>query len=69
LQIENLASDIEKELSNSMTTEIKSEDIGEMIMDRLKELDEISYVRFASVYRQFKDINSFMEEIKNIMSK
>ncbi|MBU5590916.1 transcriptional regulator NrdR [Clostridium sp. MSJ-4] len=68
-QIEDIANDIEKDLSNKMTTEIKSELIGEMIMDRLKELDEISYVRFASVYRQFKDINSFMEEIEKIMSK
>lgn len=67
-QIEQIANDIEKELSNKMVTEIKSVYIGEMIMERLKQLDEISYVRFASVYRQFKDINTFMEEIKNLMS-
>lgn len=67
-QIEEIASDIEKYLSNQMMTEVKSEYIGELIMDRLKEIDEVSYVRFASVYRQFKDINTFMEEIKKLMS-
>lgn len=67
-QIEVIATDIEKILSNNMVTEIKSEDIGKMIMDRLKDIDEVSYVRFASVYRQFRDINTFMEEIKNLMS-
>jgi transcriptional repressor NrdR len=49
-----------------MLTEIPSNEIGEMVMARLKELDEISYVRFASVYRQFKDIDTFLEEIKNL---
>lgn len=67
-QIEDMAYDIEKKISNSMLTEIPSKDIGEMVMERLKELDEISYVRFASVYRQFKDINTFLEEIKNLIS-
>ncbi len=67
-QIEVIATDIEKILSNNMVAEIKSEDIGKMIMDRLKDIDEVSYVRFASVYRQFRDINTFMEEIKNLMS-
>ena len=66
-QIEDIASDIEKNISNKMITEVASEDIGEMIMDRLKDVDEVSYVRFASVYRQFKDINTFMEEIKSLM--
>ena len=65
-QMEDLANDIEKTISNSMLTEIPSKDIGEMVMNKLKELDEISYVRFASVYRQFKDINTFLEEIKNL---
>ena len=55
-QMEDLANDIEKTISNSMLTEIPSKDIGEMVMNKLKELDEISYVRFASVYRQFWDI-------------
>ena len=54
---------------NKMITEIASNDIGEMVMDSLKEIDEISYVRFASVYRQFKDINTFLEEIKGLVSK
>lgn len=67
-QMEDLASEIEKNISNSMVTEIHSKDIGEMVMEKLKELDEISYVRFASVYRQFKDINSFLQEIKNLIS-
>ena len=67
-QVEEIAEDIEKQLSNQMVTEIKSEYIGELIMDRLKLIDEVAYVRFASVYRQFKDINTFMEEIKNLMS-
>lgn len=66
-QIEDIADDIEKTISNKMLTEVKSEYIGEMIMERLKEVDEVSYVRFASVYRQFKDINTFMEEIKRLM--
>jgi transcriptional repressor NrdR len=67
-QIEDMAYDIEKTISNSMLTEIPSKDIGEMVMARLKDLDEISYVRFASVYRQFKDINTFLEEIKNLIT-
>lgn len=67
-QIEDIAYDIEKTISNSMLTEVPSKDIGEMVMARLKELDEISYVRFASVYRQFKDINTFLEEIKNLIT-
>lgn len=66
-QIETIAHDIEKSISNQMLTEVKSEYIGEMIMERLKKIDEVSYVRFASVYRQFKDINTFMEEIKRLM--
>lgn len=65
-QIEDLAKDVEKTVSNSMVSEIKSVDIGELVMERLKNLDEISYVRFASVYRQFADINTFLEEIKKL---
>lgn len=68
-QIENIAFEIEKNLSNEMVTEVKSEAIGEMIMEKLKDLDEVSYVRFASVYRQFKDINTFMREISNLLNK
>ena len=68
-QIEEIAEEIEKKISNKMLTEIESETIGEMVMKRLKEIDEISYVRFASVYRQFKDINTFLEEITRLMIK
>lgn len=67
-QIEAIADEVEKKLNNGMVTEVKSEYIGELIMENLKKIDEVSYVRFASVYRQFKDINSFMEEIKKLMS-
>lgn len=67
-QIEEIAIEIEKKISNRMLTEVQSEYIGEMVMDALKEIDEISYVRFASVYRQFKDINTFLEEIKGLMT-
>lgn len=66
-QIENIADEIEKKINNKMLTEVQSEYIGEMIMESLKNLDEVSYVRFASVYRQFKDVNTFMEEIKNLL--
>ena len=68
-QIEEIAEDIEKKISNKMLTEIELETIGEMVMEKLKEIDEISYVRFASVYRQFKDINTFLEEITRLMIK
>lgn len=68
-QIEEIADYIEKKISNKMIGEIKSDYIGELIMDKLKEIDEVSYVRFASVYRQFTDINTFMEEIKNLMDE
>ena len=68
-QIEEIAEEIENKISNNMLTEIESEKIGEMVMKRLKEIDEISYVRFASVYRQFKDINTFLEEITRLMIK
>lgn len=66
-QIEDIAKEVEKDISNQMLTEVKSQYIGEMIMENLKKIDEVSYVRFASVYRQFKDINTFMEEIKRLM--
>ena len=66
-KIENIADEIEKKINNKMFTDVSSEYIGEMIMENLKKLDEVAYVRFASVYRQFKDINTFMEEIKNLI--
>ena len=63
---EELALDIETELQNSIVGEISSQDIGELVLSRLKEIDIVSYIRFASVYREFKDIDSFMEEIKSL---
>ena len=66
-QIENLANDIELELRGRLESEVKSELIGEMVMARLKDLDEVAYVRFASVYRSFKDINTFMEELTKLL--
>ena len=67
-QIEELVDDIEKHLLNSMRKEVTSAEIGEILMIKLKELDEVAYVRFASVYKQFKDVDTFMEEIKKIIS-
>ena len=66
-EIEALVDEIESSLYNSMKKEITSVEIGEIIMHQLKTLDEVAYVRFASVYRQFKDIDTFMEELKKIM--
>ena len=66
-QIESLAEDIELELRGRLESEVKSEVIGEMVMARLKDLDEVAYVRFASVYRSFKDINTFMEELTKLL--
>lgn len=68
-QIEQIANNIEKIVSNKMLTEVSSDYVGEQVMEKLKEIDEVSYVRFASVYRQFKDINTFLEEIKGLMTK
>ena len=67
--IENLIDDIESKLYNMLEREVSSEKIGEMVMERLQALDEIAYVRFASVYRQFKDINSFMSELSKLIKK
>ena len=68
-EIERIVDDIEKSLSNSLEKEITSVEIGEMVMNELKDLDEVAYVRFASVYRQFKDVNSFMSELKKILDE
>ncbi|TJX13347.1 transcriptional repressor NrdR [Tissierella creatinini] len=67
--IESLVDEIEKSISNSMEKEITSVEIGEMVMNKLKNVDEVAYVRFASVYRQFKDVNSFMDELKKILDE
>ncbi|PWU68188.1 MULTISPECIES: transcriptional regulator NrdR [Gracilibacillus] len=66
-KIENIAVEIEKELRNRGTSEVESNEIGEMVMDRLVDVDEVAYVRFASVYRQFKDISVFLEELKDLI--
>lgn len=68
-QIEAIADDIEKELYNSMEKEIDSKRIGELVMNRLKKIDDVAYVRFASVYRQFKDINTFLEELNKLINE
>lgn len=65
--LEELVNDVERELRNTMEKEVSSQRIGEMVMERLKEIDEVAYVRFASVYRHFKDINTFMEELKKLL--
>lgn len=62
-QIDEMASDIEKQIQNSLRQEVSSQEIGEMIMTKLKAVDEIAYVRFASVYRQFKDVTNFIKLI------
>ncbi|HMM69055.1 MULTISPECIES: transcriptional regulator NrdR [Gudongella] len=67
--IERIVDDIEKNLFNSLENEVTSVEIGEMVMNKLKDVDEVAYVRFASVYRQFKDVNSFMEELKKILDE
>lgn len=64
--IENLARDIERDLRNQMDREVSSQAIGELVMERLRQIDEVTYVRFASVYRQFKDIGRFMEELEKL---
>ncbi|MBQ8741935.1 MAG: transcriptional repressor NrdR [Clostridia bacterium] len=68
-QLEELVDNIEQDLYNSLRAEIPSTEIGEMVMKRLKALDEVSYVRFASVYREFKDIDTFLSEIKELQKK
>ncbi len=66
-QIENILDVIEGQISNSLEREVTSEFIGELVMEKLRELDEVAYVRFASVYRQFKDINTFMNELNKLL--
>ena len=64
--VKNIVYLIEKELRSSGTVEIDSKDVGEMVMEKLADVDEVAYVRFASVYRQYKDINVFIEELQNL---
>lgn len=68
-QIEELVDDVENTLIGGGEREVESKVIGNMVMDRLKELDEVAYVRFASVYRQFKDINTFIDELQKMLSE
>lgn len=66
-QMEALVGEIESELQNSLQTEFPSSEIGAMVMEKLKKLDEVSYVRFASVYREFKDVETFMAELTQLL--
>lgn len=68
-KIESAVNEIESTLQNSFDREVTSVHIGELAMDKLRELDEVAYVRFASVYRQFKDINTFMDELAKLLSE
>lgn len=65
--LEHIAQEIEQRLQSDMVQEISSAKVGELVMDQLKHVDEVAYIRFASVYRQFKDINSFLNELNRLM--
>ena len=67
--LERLTGEIEQSLQNEMEREVPSTEIGELVMEKLKDVDEVSYVRFASVYRQFKDINTFMAELTKLLEE
>lgn len=67
--IEGAVSEIESTLQNSLDREVTSVRVGELVMEQLKEIDQVAYVRFASVYKQFKDVNAFMEELSNFLDK
>ena len=67
--LEAAVDEIEQNIQNSLEREVSTKKIGELVMERLKPLDEVAYVRFASVYRQFKDINSFMHELNKILEE
>ena len=68
-RMEQMVDDIERELNNQMEKEVDSTYIGELIMEQLKKVDEVAYVRFASVYRQFTDVNTFIKEIEKLIGK
>ena len=68
-ELERIAAEIEQDLQNSMEREIQSEQIGEKVMERLRTVDQVAYVRFASVYRQFKDIDTFMTELTKLLAE
>ena len=68
-ELERIADEIEQELQNSMEREIRTADIGEKVMERLRSVDQVAYVRFASVYRQFKDIDTLMAELNKLLAE
>ena len=68
-QLDKIVDDIQNTLANSMRTTVRSKELGEMVMKRLRDIDEVSYVRFASVYRQFKDAETFMNELRSLNAK
>lgn len=68
-QMNSTVTEIENTLQNTLQNEVTSERIGEMVMDKLKDLDEVAYIRFASVYRQFKDLGAFMDELKKMLAE
>lgn len=67
-QLEKLALEVERELRSRGSAEVESKDVGELVMNHLADIDDVAYVRFASVYRQFKDINVFLDELKDLMN-
>ena len=67
--LQRIAAEIEQSIQNSLEREISSDRIGEMVMERLKPIDEVAYIRFASVYRRFQDVNSFMREISKFLEE
>ncbi|MBU9721161.1 MULTISPECIES: transcriptional regulator NrdR [Bacillaceae] len=68
-KLENIVELVEREIRNQGVSEIQSHDIGEQVMEHLAKIDDVAYVRFASVYRQFKDINVFVDELKDLLNK
>ena len=68
-QMKSVAREIESQLQNQLQQEVTTYKIGELVMEKLRALDEVAYVRFASVYREFKDINTFMDELKNLITE
>ena len=67
--IDAMALEIENQVQNRVEQEVRAEDIGDMVMEALKKVDEVAYVRFASVYREFKDVSTFMEELKKLVAE
>jgi transcriptional repressor NrdR len=68
-QIEDIVTDIDNQLEENYKREVNTKEIGELVMQRLQKIDEVAYIRFASVYRQFKDINHLLEEVNNLLQK